>query len=88
MKYSVQYKASVEKDLRRIGKSEGNKILKAIRQKLATDPRLGIPLKGFERELWRYRVGDYRVIYTFSDQELWILVVHVAHRKEVYRDIH
>jgi mRNA interferase RelE/StbE len=87
MKYTIQYKASVEKDLRKIGKQQGTKILKSIHQKLAADPSIGIPLKGFGRELWRYRIGDYRVIYTFSDQELWILVVHVAHRKEVYRNI-
>jgi mRNA interferase RelE/StbE len=30
-------------------------------------------------------VGDYRVIYTFNDAELWILVVRIGHRRDVYR---
>ncbi|MDO8955123.1 MAG: type II toxin-antitoxin system RelE/ParE family toxin [Gammaproteobacteria bacterium] len=85
MSYKVKFKSSVEKDLRKIAKKEGEKILQDISNKLAKDPRLGIPLKGNKDELWRYRIGDYRVIYSFSDIEVWILVVHIAHRKEVYR---
>ncbi len=42
-------------------------------------------LKGDKNQLWCYRVGDYRIIYSFNESELWVLVVHVAHRKEVYR---
>jgi len=85
MSYKVKFKASVEKDLRKIGKKEGERILQDISTKLAKNPRLGIPLKGNKDELWRYRIGDYRVIYGFSYAEVWILVVHIAHRKEVYR---
>ncbi len=85
MPYQIKFKASVEKDLRHIGQQEGERILKSIHQKLATDPRKGSPLKGNKQGLWRHRVGDYRVVYTFNDHELWILVVEIAHRKEVYR---
>lgn len=85
MAYALKFKASVEKDLRKIGPKEGARILEDIAKKLAKDPKKGIPLKGSKNELWRYRVGDYRVIYSFNDEELWILVVHIAHRKEVYR---
>ena len=35
--------------------------------------------------LWRYRVGDYRVIASLEDATLRILVVRVGHRREVYR---
>ncbi len=51
-----------------------------------TDPRqLASPLAGPEPGRWRYRVGDYRVIARFEDDRLVILVVRVAHRREVYR---
>jgi mRNA interferase RelE/StbE len=36
--------------------------------------------------LWRIRVGDYRVVYTIEDDKLVVLVVRVAHRKDVYQE--
>ncbi|HTJ55929.1 MAG TPA: type II toxin-antitoxin system RelE/ParE family toxin [Nitrosospira sp.] len=36
-------------------------------------------------ELWRYRVGDYRVICDIRDNALRILVLTIGHRREVYR---
>ena len=50
------------------------------------DPReLGEPLKGNFAGLWRYRVGDYRVIAQIQDDRLVVLVVRVGHRREIYR---
>ena len=83
--YTLKFKASVEKDFKKIGKEAGLKILKQLRTKLVKNPKLGIPLKGQNRVLWRYRIDDYRVIYTFNETEIWVLILHVAHRKEVYR---
>ena len=37
------------------------------------------------REAWRVRVGDYRVLYTVNQGELVIVVIRIAHRREVYR---
>ena len=47
-------------------------------------PRGCVKLKG-EDELWRIRVSDYRVVYSIEDEMLIVLVVRVAHRKEVYQ---
>ncbi|HEY8822302.1 MAG TPA: type II toxin-antitoxin system RelE/ParE family toxin [Dermatophilaceae bacterium] len=44
------------------------------------------PLVGYP-DLWRIRVGDYRVVYTVKDAELAVLVLRVAHRNNVYRNI-
>lgn len=50
------------------------------------DPRSrGKALTGNLAGLWRYRVGDYRVVCDIEDGVLVILVVDVAHRREVYR---
>lgn len=38
-----------------------------------------------EEELYRVRVGDYRIIYTIQDDQLLVLVVTIAHRREAYR---
>jgi len=43
-------------------------------------------LVGYD-ELWRIRVGAYRVIYTIKDTELIVLALRIAHRSEVYRRI-
>ncbi len=55
---------------------------------LAQDPRPPgtVALKGSERGHVRIRVGDYRVVYRVEDNVLRVLVVRVAHRREVYRD--
>ena len=50
------------------------------------NPRLsGKALKGEKGELWRYRVGDYRLICQLQDAYCIVLVLVVGHRKEVYR---
>jgi len=44
-------------------------------------------LKG-EDNLYRNRVGDYRILYRIHDDELNVLVLDVGHRKEIYREIY
>jgi mRNA interferase RelE/StbE len=53
---------------------------------LAAKPRppRSAKLKG-EVDLWRVRVGDYRIIYQIEDNRLLIIIIRVAHRREVYR---
>lgn len=41
-------------------------------------------LRGGAHGLWRSRVGDYRIVYTVKDDRLLVLVLRVAHRREVY----
>jgi mRNA interferase RelE/StbE len=55
---------------------------------LADDPRRSglIKLAGHE-ELWRYRAGDYRVVYYIDDEGQMILILFVRHRREAYRDL-
>ncbi len=84
--YELQFKRSVAKDLKKIGKPNGERILKAIKEKLIIDPKKsGIPLKGEDGAVWRFRVGDYRVLYSFNDDELVVLVIQIGHRREIYR---
>ena len=47
--------------------------------------KLGHALRGDQRGLWRYRVGDYRLICSLEDARLVVLVLQVGHRREVYR---
>ena len=60
--YNLKFKQSVAKDLKKIGREEGEKILKAIREKLLPDPSCGKKLKGNLASIWSFRTGDYNVI--------------------------
>jgi mRNA interferase RelE/StbE len=52
---------------------------------LAEDPRqFGKPLRGEKLGVWRYRVGDYRILCRIHEGALQVLVIAVGHRKNVY----
>ena len=88
MAWKIEFDAGVEKDLKKLGPTAQKKILKYIREKImATDnPRLlGKSLSGKLSNIWRYRIGDYRLLAKIEDKQFVILVVHVGHRKDVYR---
>ncbi|HOU21880.1 MAG TPA: type II toxin-antitoxin system RelE/ParE family toxin [Kiritimatiellia bacterium] len=83
--YELRFKRSVQKDFRRIGEDAARRVMTAIRAKLIHDPRgEGKPLKGRQGTLWSFRVGPFRVLYTFNEAEVWILVVRVGPRQGVY----
>ena len=82
--YTVRFKASADKAMRKLPHQIQERIALAVKA-LREDPRpRGCKkLKGAD-DLWRIRVGEYRVVYTIRDDELLVLVVRVAHRKDVY----
>jgi len=83
--YKVIWKEETKKDLTNIDHTTVKQITVKVENYLTQDPlnlgeRLFYNWKGF----YRYRVGDYRVIYKVKERELEILVVKVGHRREVY----
>ncbi len=80
----VEYKASVEGDLRRLDPSTAQRILRKIRKALSAEGHAGTALKGDFAGLFRLRVGDYRVIYARA--KAGDLVLRIAHRSEAYRE--
>jgi len=83
--YSILWKPSAVKDLRRIDRVAVPRILKSI-EALSSDPFQGASrkLKGSE-DSYRIRVGDYRVTYHVFKSEVIIEIIRVRHRREVYR---
>jgi mRNA interferase RelE/StbE len=85
----IEFDAAAKKDLEKLDKPVAQRILKFLRQRLAVleDPRTtGEALKGSRLgEFWKYRVGDYRIITSFEDQALRVLVVKIGNRRNVYR---
>ena len=83
--YKIDFTPSADKALRKLPQSVQVRIATAVKG-LVNDPRPRGSLKlKSEDDLWRIRVGDYRVVYTIEDDELIVLVVRVAHRKDVYQ---
>jgi mRNA interferase RelE/StbE len=83
-KYSLRFKKSVAKDLRKIPNKDVKRILTCIKS-LCNNPRMEGAIKLSGQELYRIRQGLYRIIYEIQDTELVIMVVKVAHRSDVYK---
>jgi mRNA interferase RelE/StbE len=84
MNYRVILSRSPRKQMERISGEIENRILDKLSE-LEMNPRPSGCKKLKNRDAWRIRVGDYRVIYEIHDKVLQVIVVTVGHRREVYR---
>jgi mRNA interferase RelE/StbE len=76
------------KELERLDRTAQRRIVKFMQERIlrGADPRdLGKAMTGDKAGLWRYRLGDYRLICHIDDESELVLVLRVAHRKEAYR---
>lgn len=89
MPYSIELTPVAEKTLLKLAKNDRSLMLRIDRAILSLadnpTPTNSKHLAGEPGNLHRLRVGDYRIIYQVDDGKLVILVVHVGHRKDVYR---
>ena len=88
MAWTIELSRQAEKSLKATDAAARRRIARYIDERLlkSANPReLGKPLQGLLRELWSYRVGDYRLICDLQDTRLVVLVVEIGHRREIYR---
>ncbi|MBX9897457.1 MAG: type II toxin-antitoxin system RelE/ParE family toxin [Qipengyuania sp.] len=87
MTWSLEIGRKAEKQLAKLPKPIGRRIVAFLREVAASDnPRLkGLAMAGRYGGHWRYRIGDYRVIAKIIDERVIILVVEIGHRREIYR---
>lgn len=87
MKWRVEFDERALKELKRLGAVEQARVRRFIDEKvLANGPRSsGKALSGPLAGLWRYRVGDIRIIARIEDDALVVLVIEVGHRSSIYR---
>ncbi len=83
MSYKIAFKKSVGRDLKRIGKDQADRILKKIEEELPGKADSYPSLKGKFTGLRKFRVGDYRIVYSLIGDT--ILILRISHRREVYR---
>jgi mRNA interferase RelE/StbE len=83
--YSVSFRRSAEKDMRKLASRIQDRVIEAV-EKLAKAPRpLGCKKLSGSENAYRIRIGEYRVIYTVDDVILIVAIERVRHRREIYR---
>ena len=84
-RYRVEFKPAAERDLRSLPQEITERVLTETHA-LADNPfpAGAKKLKGWG-DVWRVRVGHYRVLYEVHGQELLVLIVRVGHRRDIYR---
>ncbi len=83
--YKVIFKPSADRALQKLARDVQRRIVGEVAM-LAHDPRpAGMVKLAGDNNLWRIRIGNYRVVYEIHDDRLVVLVLRVAHRKDVYR---
>lgn len=88
MSYSVVTGKTFDRKFRKLDFVTQRTIMKWVKSHLqgCENPRaFGKALTGDLKGLWRYRIGDYRLIVDIMDSELVIVAVDIGHRREVYR---
>ncbi len=85
MAYRIVFKPRVRKELLRLPVTISTRIEQHI-DALTDQPRPPgvVKLQG-EDNAWRIRVGNYRIVYEIHDRQIVIVVLRIAHRKDVYR---
>ena len=84
MPFTVLYHPDVRsRDIAKLNTDIRQRIKKAIENRLMVAPQeYGVPLRKTLKGYWKLRVGDYRVLFKVTGEE--ILVFGICHRKEVY----
>lgn len=83
MDYKIEYKSSVIRDLKNLDRNAARRIIEHLEKNFSEGKEQGVPLSGQFKGLFRYRIGDYRVIYTKTRNG--ILVLRIAHRSNIYK---
>jgi len=83
--YKVVWTKSAQQGLKKLDFSIAQKLAYKVESYLIKNPRkLGKPLVHEYKGCYRYRFGDFRVIYQVKEKELIVLVLKTGHRKDIY----
>lgn len=89
MAWRIEFSPGADRALSKLATDTQKRIVRFLREYVAgtDDPRsTGKALVGFELGgLWRYRVGDYRILCRLEDSIVTVFVVRIGHRREAYK---
>ena len=77
-----------EIDLKKLDRHTLDLFFNIVNGKMSKDPYLGMKLKGRYKDLWKYRIGDFKIIYSIMDKEVRIYILRIRHRSNVYDNIY
>jgi mRNA interferase RelE/StbE len=89
VQWTVEFDDRARRELRKLDLKVQRDILRYLRDRIqgSADPRqFGKPLRKNLAGLWRYRIGDYRLICRLEEDRFVVLVVKVGHRRAIYED--
>ena len=85
MTYEIEVLPAAVRALKKLDERDADRVIKTI-DALAEHPRPhGVKKLQGAKDLYRVRVGQYRIIYEVHDQRLLVVVVSLGHRRDVYR---
>lgn len=88
MSYTVEYSSNARKFIKKLDKYTKALLKNWINKNLegCTNPfQHGKPLTADKKGLWRYRVGDYRLICDVQQDKVIIIIVEIGHRRDIYK---
>lgn len=88
MAWDLEISPRAQQQLDKLDRTTARRISKFLYEQVGrlNDPRqIGEPLQGTLIGLWRYRVGNYRIICTLEHERLVVLVLRIGHRRETYK---
>jgi len=85
--WRIEFEAEAKKEFAHLDRQVQERIRRFLRERIAIseNPRdFGEPLRRNLTGLWKYRVGDYRIIAEIADEKVLVLVLRIGHRRKVY----
>lgn len=85
MAYTVRFTNTASVQFKKLKDKKFKERVACALEFVAQEPLSGKPLQAEFKSCYSYRIGDYRIIYTFSKVEKYLSVIRIDHRREVYR---
>ena len=85
--WKIEWDSKALKEAKKLDRNARKKIVEYLEKRVLASQnpyQLGKPLKGNKAGIWRYRVGDYRILCQIEDEVLIVLIIAVGHRKDIY----
>lgn len=83
--YAITFARSARKELQALDRTIATRVIRRIEALAATPRPAGCKKLEGAQNLWRIRIGDWRLIYSIDDSKLLVDVSAVRHRRDVYR---
>lgn len=85
MSYLIRFSNTASRQFQKLKDKKLKERIATALEYIATSPFIGKPLQAEFKGCYSYRIGDYRVIYTFFKKKKYIDIIRIDHRREVYR---